>query len=89
MTEIEVDKPKAKNKFIHQETKIERQLIELNQRSPIELAPVLSRCILTPPSLVANFSAPDLDWKNFSGGSDIQRTYKICSENKRKFMTHQ
>jgi hypothetical protein len=36
-----------------------------------------------------NFRAPDLNWKNFSGGPDIQETYKICSENKRKFKMQQ
>ena len=36
-----------------------------------------------------NFRTPDLNWKNFSGGPDIWRPYKICSENKRKFKMQQ
>ena len=36
-----------------------------------------------------NFRAPDLNWKNFSGGPDIYRNYKICSKNKRKFKMQQ
>jgi hypothetical protein len=35
------------------------------------------------------FSAPDLKRKNYPGGPDLKRIYKICSKNMRKFKMQQ
>jgi hypothetical protein len=62
MTEIEVNKPKVKNKFIHLETIFDRLKIPKNQRPPAELAPAPSRGHPHTPSLVADLLRLKYKW---------------------------